>query len=134
MRRVPAGPVAAFPDLANRDSAARLVADVAIHVGVHHILAGSVNHGEGLTKFIPSPRRADLEKRIVNAVVKCPAQRQFARFTRNKIGNDRPVARDYDIHHDIWLAFDVDGLATMLRFAPSLRRFILALRIKLLDV
>ena len=68
---------------ANWNFARGVIADVAIHVGVHHVLSRRIELRKCVLEIIPVLRSVHVEERHVKAVVKRPAQRQLAGFAGN---------------------------------------------------
>ena len=111
-----------------------LVPDVAIHVGVHHVLSGSVKGRKSAAELLPVLRRIHFKKRIVGAVVERPAQSQLTSFAGDEFSDHGSVTGHGHIHHHIWLALHVNHFAAVLRRLPSFGSQILAIRIESLDV
>ena len=73
---------AAITGSANRNFSGGLVSDIAIHIGIDHVLAGSVERGKRGAKVLPVLCEIDLVERIPNSVVQSPTQRQFSGLAR----------------------------------------------------
>ena len=110
-----------------------LVSDVAVHVGIHHVLAGGDKIREGLPELIPVRRGIQVEEGEGQVVVQRPAECDLARFSRNQVGDDRAVTGGQNVERNVGLAFDVDDFLPMQRIPPSGRRFVLALIVELLN-
>src|SRR5262249_26709882 len=63
MYRVPAWPVAAFPNVANRHTASCLIADMAVRVGEDDAERGHVPGPSGLAEFLSRLRAVHAEQR-----------------------------------------------------------------------
>ena len=124
---------AAIARRADRHAPRRLITDVAIHIGVHHILPGRAEGREGLAKFVPVLGGVHVEEHQTLAVLQRPAQGNLAGLAGKQLCDNGAVARSYHIENHVGLAFDVNRFLPMLRFNPSCGSFVLPLRIELFD-
>src|SRR5260370_42217204 len=75
-----------------------------------------------------------MEKRIANAIVKRPAQRDLARLPGGQFAHDWPVPPDLDSDNDIRLALHADHFAARLRLFPTFGSQVLAVVVEIFDV
>ena len=125
---------AAISGRTNRNFACRVISDISIHVGVHHVLPGCVQLRECLREFLPVLGCIHVKEGNAHAIVKCPTQCQRPRLARDKIRDDRSMAGKLNINVDVRLALDVNNLLPVLGLHPSLGSLIRALIVKVLDV
>ena len=118
---------------ANRNMPRGLVTDVAIHIGINHVLPRCIELRKRLAEFLPVLRTIDIEKWHVQAVIERPAQRNLPRLSGQKVRDDRPVPRDLYVQGDVRLTFDVDHLGPVRGLLPALRRLVCTLRVEVLD-
>ncbi len=125
---------AAISCRADRNLARRVISDVSVDVGIHHVLPRRIQLRKCALEFFPVLRRIHVKEWDAQSVVERPAQRQRPRFARNQFRDDRSVTRDLHVHGHVRLALDVDHLDAMFRLHPSRRSLIRALRVEILDV
>src|ERR1700682_6493574 len=84
------GPVARGP---HRDKAHGLVADVAVNVGINHILRRRGELGKRLLELLPVLDRVQVEEGNADAarIEDHPLERDLAGFAREQVGNDRAM-------------------------------------------
>ena len=88
---------AAISRSANRNLARRVIADVAVHIGIDDVLSGRVQLRKGFLEILPVLRCVYIEEGDMQSVIERPAQGKTSRLTRNQFTDDGPVARDPDI-------------------------------------
>src|SRR5262249_7259183 len=111
-----------------------MVADVTIHIGIHHVLSGRIESQERFDELVPVLGGIHVEKRIVQAVVESPAQSELAAFAGDQFRDDGTVARDGNVEDHIGSIFDMNDFAAMIEVAPALWRLILAFFVQCLNV
>src|SRR5581483_1456516 len=118
----------------HRDLTGRLISDISIHVGIHHVLSRCVEVRKRLPKLLPILCRINMKEGVADAIVKRPAKRDFPRLSRGKLRHDWTVTRDLHIESHIRFPLDVNYFVPNLRGFPALRREVLSLSIKCFDI
>src|SRR6185312_9826289 len=92
----------------NRNFACRLISDVPIYVGIHHVLPRRIEFRKRPPKFLPVLRRICMEEWAAYVVVKRPPQRKLSGLAGNKLRHDRPMPCHLHIQMNVGLAFHVN--------------------------
>ncbi len=111
-----------------------VIANIAIDVGIDHILPGSVQLRKRSLELPPILGRIDQKKRIARPFIQRPAQRHLPGFTRKQGSENGPVARDNHIHEFIGPVLDMDGLTAVDCIFPSVRSQELSLSVDAFEV
>ncbi len=96
------------------DLARRLVANVAVHVGIDEVLAGNIPIAERFAEFLPIPCQIDTQHSFeeMAALEGRPLERHWLGIFQvpNDIVHDRAMVGDKHIQRHRGLVFDFDGL------------------------